>query len=69
MKKYEVYSDEKGRSYVAVSKEFSRKKAITVANQHFRTRKNALKVQNAVETKNGLLVGGKTGTVWAVSKR
>ena len=64
-----VYTDGK-RSYVAVSKTYSKDEAITIANEHFKTKKSNLEIQSGKALKNRLEfdVNGQN-SCWIVSRR
>lgn len=56
------------KTFVVISKSFPNERAITIANQHFRTKRSNLVVQSGRISGDDLYLS-KTGTVWAVSKK
>lgn len=67
--KYEVYLTENGRSIVAIDKKIDKEKALTIANEHFKTKKSNLEIQRGRTLGDELIVPNKTGDVWAISRR
>ena len=68
MRKYTVFTAN-GRSYVAVAKAYGNKdRAITIANQHFKTKRGNLTVTGG-KIKNNLLFMDTDGAYWVVSRR
>lgn len=68
-KQYEVYKGEKGKTFVTVSKDIPKKKALTIANQQFKEGKDELKIQSGTVTEEGLFLGGKSANVWVVTRK
>ena len=56
------------KTFVVISKSFPKERAITIANEHFKTKRSNLVVQSGTVSKDDLYLG-KTGTVWAISKK
>ena len=66
----DFFKDERGRLYVAVSKDFTKKKARTIANEQFKIRKDLLHVQSGVIKGDVLTVHvGNFGDVWVISRK
>lgn len=56
------------KTFVVISKSFPEERAISIANQHFKTKRSNLVVQSGRISGDDLYLG-KTGTVWAISKK
>ena len=68
--KYEVYKTETGRSFVVIDKKVDKDKALTLANEHFKTRKSDLICEvGRTLGEDDLIVPNKTGNVWAISRK
>lgn len=63
--------DEKGRTYIAILKDCTKRQALTRANKHFKTKISDLHVVSGRITDDGELeIGyGIKGNVWVVSRK
>ena len=65
-----LYKDENGKTYIAYFKsEMTKDKALTIANYHFKVRKDELKVINGKLNVDGMLEIGGRGDMWVVFRK
>lgn len=68
--KYEVYKTDNNRSIVVISKDIKKEQALTIANELFKTRIDALEIQTGRTLgEEDLIFPKKTGDVWVVFRR
>lgn len=65
-----LYKDENGKTYIAYLKsELTKDEALTIANYHFKVRKDELKVINGKLNADGMLEIGGRGNMWVVFRK
>lgn len=65
-----LFKDENGKTYIAYFKsELTKDEVLTIANYHFKVRKDELKVINGKLNEDGMLEIGGRGDMWVVFRK